>query len=423
MFFVLTRNESPEQRAKRAFLEGRDDSRRGKGVGKKSGLRPEVLDDLILRRSKDPRREGDRVRYWEVLMAESSKIQLRKQMVRVALSEGVSEAARRFGTSRHTVRKWRDRYEAEGVRGLADRSRAPKRIPHKTSASTEARLLSLRDRYPGWGVGRLEVHFSLGCSATAAGRILRQAGRTRRRKKKRVRNDLRAEKARMPPFEKVQMDTKDLSDIPRYARHMRLNGLPRYEYTARDLRTGATWFSFADANNSFNAALFAGYVLGHLKRFGVAMNGITVQTDNGSEFIGHIDKASEKESLFEEVVRECTGRRPVQIFPGAKTSQSDVEAFHGLVETELYDVEDLSTESLLLGRARTYQAYFNRFRKILWKGAKTPAMILAEAGSKVNPRVLTLPPIRLETIPLGPLTRSQAGNDVPVLVNLGSFSP
>jgi transposase len=363
------------------------------------------------------------VRYWDIVVAESSKIGLRKQMVAVALSEGVSEAARRFGTSRHTVRKWRDRYEAEGVRGLADRSRAPKRIPHKTSASTEKRLLSLRDRYPGWGVGRLEVHFPLGCSATAAGRILRQAGRTRRRKKKRVRNDLRAEKARMRPFEKVQIDTKDLSDIPTYAKWMRVNGLPRYQYTARDVRTGAAWFCYGDTNDTWNAGLFGSVVLGHLKRWDVRLDQTTVQTDNGSEYVGHIDKAPEKESLFEEVVRECTGRRPVQIFPGAKTSQSDVEAFHGLIETELYDVEDLSTESFLLGRARTYQEYFNRFRKILWKGGKTPATILAEAGSKVDPRALTLPPIRLETIPLGPLTSSQGGNDVPVLVNFPAFLP
>ena len=357
------------------------------------------------------------VRYWDIVVAESSKIQLRRQMVEVAQREGVSEAARRFGTSRHTVRKWRDRFEGEGVRGLADRSRAPKRIPHKTSEATEKRLLGLRDRYPGWGVERLGAHFRLGCSRSAGARILRQAGRTRRRKRKRVRNDLRAEKARLRPFEKVQIDTKELRDIPRYAKHMRQNGLPRYEYTARDLRTGAAWFAFADANNSFNAALFAGYVLGHLKRFGVALNRMTVQTDNGSEFIGHIEKRHGGPSLFEEVVKHYTGRDPVRIFPGAKTSQSDVEAFHGLIESELYEVENLSSEPLLLGRAWTYQVYFNRFRKNLWKGAKTPAMILAEAGSKVNPDALALPPIRIETIPLGPLTRPQGGNHVPNLVS------
>ncbi len=356
--------------------------------------------------------------YCNIIMADSSKIEIRKQMARLAIKKGVSEAARRFGASRITVRKWRDRYQAEGPRGLADRSRAPKHIPHKTSERTAKRLLALRDQYPGWGPERLAMYFPLGCSPSAAARILRQAGRTRRRKKKRVRNDLRAEKARLEPFEKIQVDTKELRDIPKYARHMRANDLPRFEYTARDLRTGAAWFAFADTNDSFKAATFAAYLLGHLKRHGVAMDAMTVQTDNGSEYIGHLRKRRGGDSLFESVVRYHTGRASVQIFPGAKTSQSDVESFHRLVEDELYAVEDLSGLPLLLGRSRTYQAFFNHVRKNGWRGGKTPAMILSEAGSRVNPEALTLPPIRLETIPLEPLLdrKKQPGKDVPVLV-------
>ena len=363
--------------------------------------------------------------YCRVIMADSSKIELRKQVARLAIREGVSEAARHFGASRITARKWRDRFLAEGVRGLADRSRAPKHIPHKTSEVTAKRLLALRDRYPGWGVDRLAAHFPLRCSRSAAARILRQAGRTRRRRKKRVRNDLRAQKAALAPFEKIQVDTKELRDIPNYAAHMNARKLPRYEYTARDLRTGAAWFAFSDSNDSFKAATFAAYLLGHLARYGVPMSTMTVQTDNGSEYVGHIDKRRGGDSLFESVVCYHTGRRSVQIFPGAKTSQSDVEAFHNLVEVELYAVENLSSEALLLGRSRTYQAYFNHVRKNLWRGGKTPAMILSEAGSGVNPAALTLPPVRLETIPLDPLLlqKKQHGNDVPVLVKEIPDSP
>ncbi len=356
------------------------------------------------------------MRYWEIVVSKSSRIEIRRQMVRAAARDGISAAARLFGTTRNTVRKWRDRYEEQGIRGLADRSRAPRRSPHKASRATEKRVLALRDRYPRWGPARLAAHFPLGCSHTAAARILRQAGRTRRRVKKRVRNDLRAEKARLRAFEKLQIDTKELRDIPRYARHMRANGLPRFQYTARDLRTGAAWFCLSDTNDSFKASLFARYLLDHLRRHGVALHNSTVQTDNGSEYIGHVSKRGDGLSLFEESVQCHTGQRPLRIFPGAKTSQSDVESFHNLVETELYDVEDLSTEILLLGRARTYQIYFNHFRKNLWKGAKTPANILDESGSKVKPAALTLPPIRLETIPLGPLRKqNQPGHHVPVL--------
>ncbi|MBU0716792.1 MAG: helix-turn-helix domain-containing protein [Planctomycetes bacterium] len=361
------------------------------------------------------------MRYSEIVMAESSKIALRYQMVRVSREEGVSEAGRRFGASRRTVRKWRDRFEAEGMAGLKDRSRAPKRIGHKSPKEVEDRVLSLRDRYPGWGVDRMGLYFDLGCSRSAASRILRQAGRTRRRRKKRNRNDLRKEKARLAPFEKIQIDTKDLSDIGRYREGMWRAGLPRYQYTGRDVRTGAAWFCWAQTNDSFQGALFASVLLGHLDRHGVDLGRTTIQTDNGSEYVGSATKGPGKRSMFEQVVKTHTGHWPVTIFPGSKTSQSDVESFHGLIEEELYEVEDLSTRRRLVGKGRTYQAYFNHLRKNRWKGGKTPAMILAEAGSRVDPRALTLPPIPLDTIPLQPITTAQGGNHVPVLVKIDIF--
>jgi len=353
------------------------------------------------------------MRYYNVVKAESSKFELRRQMVEMAQDKNISAAARYFGTTRRTVRLWLNRYREEGWRGLKDRSRAPNHIPHKTPRAVEKKILALRRRYPRWGVARMDEHFDLECSRTAAQRIIAQAGLTRRRKKKRNRNDLRAQKARMKPFEKLQVDTKDLSDIPAYARYMRINRLPRYQYTARDVRTGASYFAFAQRNNSFNAALFAAYLLGHLKRHGVDFSRMIVQTDNGPEYIGHIKKRRRGDSLFEAVVKKITDNAPEQIPPGAKTCQSDVEAFHGIIQDELYRVEKLRSEAELLGRARTYQVYFNHFRKNLWKGAKTPAKILAEAGSKLDPSVLTLPPIRLESIPLPPIT---GGYDVPELV-------
>ena len=117
-----------------------------------------------------------------------------------AHEHGVSAAGREFGTTRVTVRKWRKRYRH-------------------------------------WGVDRLALHFNVSCSRSAAARILRQAGMTKRRKKKPPRNDLRAQKARTRPFEKLRGDTKDLSDIPAYRAYMEGLGPPRYLYSLRDVRT------------------------------------------------------------------------------------------------------------------------------------------------------------------------------------------
>lgn len=361
--------------------------------------------------------------YWPLVRKKANMgIHIRKQMARYARRHGVSAAARHFGTTRVTVRKWRDRYEAEGLRGLADRSRAPKHTPHKTPKATEDRLIELRQRYPRWGFGRLNTHFPLRCSPSAGARILRQAGLTRRQKKKRVRNDLRAEKARLRPFEKLQVDAKELHDIPAYVRYMREEALPKYLYSTRDLRTGAAWFAYARKKNTWTAALFADYVLGHLAMCGIDLSATTVQTDNGVEFVGSASKKHGESSLFEETVRTYTGQLPVTIFPGAKTSQSDVEAFHRLVEDEFLAVEDHRSLRRLLGCSRVYQVYFNHYRRLLWKGAKTPAQLLAQAlpdpvHSHLTPLALTLPPIVLEDVEQ---YLDAPGYDVPVLVTAGS---
>jgi transposase len=348
-------------------------------------------------------------------MSRAKLFELRLRMVVCARREGIHQTARMFRTTRRTVRKWLRRYETGGVSALEDQSRAPKRIPHKTPEQVARGVCSLRRQFRHWGVDRLGSYFDLGCSASAAQRILAQAGLTRRGpKKKRSRNDLRAEKAKLRPFEKIQIDTKELRDMPRYAKWMHLGQLPRYQYSARDVRTGAAYLAYSQTNDSLKGAAFAGYLLQHLSTSGVDLAGTTVQTDNGTEYVGGGRKKSAQPSLFESIVEHFTGREVVRIFPGACRSQSDVESYHRLVEEELYEVEDLRTETELLGKAHTYQLYFNHLRKNLYRSGRTPRDILLQADPNAHPSCLTLPPIRLESLPLHLLP--QVGHHVPNVV-------
>lgn len=67
----------------------------------------------------------------------------------------LSELCERYGISRKTGYKWLHRFGLEGEPGLADRSRAPKSIPHRTESSLVERLLSLRREHPTWGARKL----------------------------------------------------------------------------------------------------------------------------------------------------------------------------------------------------------------------------------------------------------------------------
>jgi putative transposase len=44
--------------------------------------------------------------------------------------ESIAALAEVYGVARKTIYKWLERYAAEGVAGLADRSRAPHHSPH-----------------------------------------------------------------------------------------------------------------------------------------------------------------------------------------------------------------------------------------------------------------------------------------------------
>src|SRR5262245_46282641 len=65
--------------------------------------------------------------------------------------ESFAAVCRRFGVSRKTGYKWWERYQAEGVTGLIDRSRAPLNNPEAVSAATAKRCVAVRRAHRTWG--------------------------------------------------------------------------------------------------------------------------------------------------------------------------------------------------------------------------------------------------------------------------------
>src|SRR5258705_12562525 len=69
--------------------------------------------------------------------------------------EPVVELCRKYGVSRKTLYKWLARYEANGIDGLRDRSRAPLRRPHSLTDEVIELFVTERKRRPSWGPKKL----------------------------------------------------------------------------------------------------------------------------------------------------------------------------------------------------------------------------------------------------------------------------
>jgi transposase len=252
---------------------------------------------------------------------------IRRPMIRFFLDHGenVSYTARVFRTSRPTVTKWVKRYKAYGWKGLWDLPRGPHRCPHKTSQDHRELIANLRTnhgRRPKTRIGQeeiqllLEQRYGIKMSSSTTNRVLHELKLTRpRRKKYQKKRHMARYRKHLRPLAHWQVDVKYLNDIPQIYALVLRRILPKFEYTMKDVLTGTTLICHALQLMTFNSAKAIAPCLDHFRSHGLDLSQITIQTDNGSEFIGSI--TAKRDSLFTRVV----------------------ENFHGRIEDEFYDLE------------------------------------------------------------------------------------
>jgi transposase len=79
------------------------------------------------------------------MLVELSVMEQRYHAVMEVISgASVTEVARRYGVSRQAVHGWLDRYERDGIAGLADHSHRPHFQPRQLDADVEALICRLR---------------------------------------------------------------------------------------------------------------------------------------------------------------------------------------------------------------------------------------------------------------------------------------
>lgn len=101
--------------------------------------------------------------------------------------ESISALAEIYSVSRKTIYKWVERHDAEGVAGLADRSRTPQHCPGRLGDDVVAHIVAARQRW-NWGPRKLRVKLAAAHpnirwpAESTIGEVLKRAGLTQRRK-------------------------------------------------------------------------------------------------------------------------------------------------------------------------------------------------------------------------------------------------
>ena len=123
-----------------------------------------------------------------------------------------------MGVSRKCVKTWLDRFAAEGLPGLHDRSSRPHSMPTRTDSATEAAIVELRTRER---IGPDEIAARLGVPARTVSRVLARHGAPRLSMLDPITGVvIRASKTTAVryehdhPGELVHMDVKKLGRIP-----------------------------------------------------------------------------------------------------------------------------------------------------------------------------------------------------------------
>ena len=316
---------------------------------------------------------------------------LRYQLVQFAKEHGISACAREYRTTRKTVRLWLRRFMEWGdLESLKNKSRIGQNHPLKTPAEAVARIIEYRKKTKNkLGARRIAENLNLTCSAKTVHKIIRQNGLMDKPATKwQRRKDMSLVRAQYRPFEKIQLDAKYLNDIPEcYPAYIR-GDMPKYLLTARDYKTGWLFMAYSNYLDDKATSIFALYLLHHLNAAGIDLNQVTLQTDNGREFVNRLHCSK---TLFQQAVAQAVNHDVIP--PASPRFNSDVETFHKLVENEFLKIEDFSSLPRFFSLSTDYNIYFNFFRTNRNRMMKSPVQLLKEDRTDIIPTKIMLLPI------------------------------
>jgi putative transposase len=289
------------------------------------------------------------------------------------------QAAETLHVARATLYRWERRLRAEGLRGLEERSRRPRRVRQKQwGAELAVEVRRLRESCHGWGKDKLApLLWEDGekVSISTVGRILkhlktrgllvepdRRAVCFRRRP---IKRPYAIRKPRgysvVKPGDLVQVDTVEVRPLP---------GVVIKQYTARDV---VSRWDVLEAHSRATATTAQGFLDRLIERMPFPVRAI--QVDGGSEFQGEFEQACAEREVRLFVLPPRSPRLNGCVERAQRTHKEEFYAYYG---------GDLDLKNL--NRAlRRWERVYNTIRPHHSLGRRTPARYLQECFPKLTP--------------------------------------
>ena len=305
----------------------------------------------------------------------------RRRMVGCVLEAGwsVSATAERFQVDPKTVRKWRDRFLAEGPAGLVDRSSRPRRSPNRTPQRVRREVIRLR-RKRRWGAGH--IGFEVGLAASTVQNILTAEGLGRLDRGDRATDGGSKPRPRryqrQHPGELIHVDVKKLAGIPpgggwrTRGRGYRGEGAAarrvgyRYLHSAIDDRTRIVYSEIHPDEQAATAAGFWERAAAYYRHLGITPQ--RVLTDNGSCYRSH--------HWHQACTR--TGTTPKKTRPYRPQTNGKIERFHRILLEEWAYIRPWTSEHQRTTAYRGFLHFYNHHRSHGALGWATPTSIIKD---------------------------------------------
>ncbi len=297
----------------------------------------------------------------------------RQAVVKLARKKGKSFAARIYGVSLSSVKRWDKRYDGKDWRSLLERSHRP-HSHHRQHTEAEEMIIAkaFRKKYEryGWDGVYMEAKAN-GYRRSLSGMIYaaKRLGVTEQKKRKGARRHDRRYPEIAIPGEKVQIDVKEVpytclrGPLLRESKHL-------YQWTAIDECTRMRFVYAFEEHTPENSVKFL-RMLAKVFPFKIQ----TIQTDNGTEFTYKYISETE-ECPFDTELKKM-GIRHKLIPPRTPWHNGKVERSHRNDQQYFYDWETFhSVEEL--NRKLAEHLIWSNSKPMRTLRNKSPRELLAE---------------------------------------------